>query len=291
MQRTLGIFLILIILIACNKKVIKNQPETSESNLSSSAYVIKETVNLRSNHNTNSPIIKQLNDGQPVSIIRNENGWYEINDEGHTKGWLRSDMVGPKELSRTLLATTFVDSILPAFKAEMYFDKTDLYKTIYLILPANYYESAASTENYARKIGQAYQKKVYPGDLEIRVMQPNRHDLFTQIQLKAIGDPNMPVPILKWGRLISIDQNNRKVRINVAVPAKLTNIQLLEQARSISGKYNLPYSKVEIFQAVDNTEGRTYLHNHDIKPTDSTFCRLYYLEDKDGEYYKYNFCE
>ena len=78
-MRWLSLLIILIVLFACTKKSIIKDVELSIS--ASTAYVIKETVNLRSTYNTNSQIIKKLNDGQPVSIIRNENGWYEIYDE------------------------------------------------------------------------------------------------------------------------------------------------------------------------------------------------------------------
>jgi hypothetical protein len=134
MVRLYSLLFILIVFFACTKEVIKKESEATGAESASTAYVINETVNLRSNNNTNSTIIKKLKDGQQVSIIHNLDGWYEIYDDEHNQGWLRSDMVGPKELSRTVLATTFVDSVLPGFKSKMYFDKTDLYKTIYLIL-------------------------------------------------------------------------------------------------------------------------------------------------------------
>lgn len=91
-------------------------------------------------------------------------------------------MVGPKELSRTILATTFVDSVLPGFRTKMYFDKTDLYKKIYLILPNTYYESHSKAENYARQRGKANQKNVYSGDLEIRIITKSGKELFTRLQ-------------------------------------------------------------------------------------------------------------
>jgi uncharacterized protein YgiM (DUF1202 family) len=291
MIRLINMLFVLILVFSCTNEIIKKEIETTDTESVSTAYVINETVNLRSNNNINSTIIKKLKDGQKVSILRNVKGWYEIYDDEHNKGWLRSDMVGPKELSRTKLASVFVDSILPAYNTSMYFDKTDLYKTIYLILPESYYQSVDKAEKLARKIGLAYQEKVYPGALEIRIMKKNTDDLFTRVNLKAIGNANMPVPIIDKGRLISINQKNWRVKINVAVPEDISKSDLLKQARSISSKYELPYIKVEIFQAIDNHMGRSYLKNHNEKPTDPGICKLYYLEDKEGEYYKYNHCE
>jgi hypothetical protein len=289
-MRLLCCIFLLTIFFACTKESLKRDTSLDLA-LTSQVYVIKEVVNLRGSNSTSSPIIKKLNDGQSVTIIRNINGWYEIYDDELTKGWLRSDMVGPRNLSRTLLATAFVDSILPNYKADIYFDNTDLYKTIYLILPQTYYKSVGKAETYARQIGKKYQEKVYPGSLEVRIMHKNREYLFSRLKLKAIGDANMPVPIIKKGRLLSVDQNNWQIQIYIAVPPEITNSELLEQARSISAKYDLPYSKVEIFQALDSTIGRTNLKNNNLKPENPKICKLYYLEDKDGEYYKYNHCE
>ena len=92
--------------------------------------------------------------------------------------------------------------------------------------------------------------------------------------------------ILKFSELI-IDEDVDYVTLELSG----TNSELLKQARSISSKYDLPYSKIEIFHAVDNKSGRTYLIDHTKKPSDLSICKLYYFEDKDGEYYKYNHCE
>lgn len=66
---------------------MKKKTETLKAESISTAYVIKETVNLRSN-NKNSAIIKQLINGQQISIIRNVNGWYEVYDDERNIGWL-----------------------------------------------------------------------------------------------------------------------------------------------------------------------------------------------------------
>ncbi len=291
MSRFINPLLILTILLACTTKSMKKNTEIPEAESISTAYVIKEIVNLRSDNNTNSEIIKKLMNGQQIGIIRNVNGWYEVYDDERNKGWLRSDMVGPKELSRTLLATAFVDSVLPGFKTKMYFDKTHPYKKIYLILPNNYYESQSKAENYARQIGKVYQEKVYPGELEIRIMNKSSEELFTRLQLKAMDNPTMPVPILQKGRLVSINQKNWQIKITIAVPSDIANSELLEQARDISSIYELPYNTVEIYQVIDNKPGLTYSESHTQKSADVHLCKLYYLEDKDGEYYKYNHSE
>ena len=122
-------------------------------------------------------------------------------------------------------------------------------------------------------------------------MNNSNEELFTRLQLKAIDNPTLPIPIIKKGRLVSINQKNWQVKISIAVPPDITNSELLEQARDISAIYELPYNKVEIYQVINNTLGRTYSKNHIQKPSDIRMCKLYYLEDKDGEYYIYNHCE
>ena len=79
-------------------------------------------------------------------------------------------------------------------------------------------------------------------------MNNSNEKLFTRLQLKAIDNPTLPVPIIKKGRLVSINQKNWQVKISIAVPPDITNSELLEQARDISAIYELPYNKVEIYQ-------------------------------------------
>lgn len=295
MLRIYAILPILLALFACTPEAVKKEAEPANGTAALSApvaFVHAETVNLRSDYSTNAEVIRQLKDGERVIIERNVNGWYQVQtgESGHT-GWVRSDLVGPRHLSRTKMAAAFVDSILPAFNAEMFFDKEDLYKTIYLRLDSDFYESEQKAEARARKTGRAYQEKVFPGAIEIRVLEKNTDDLFLTLNLDKIGNAGVPVPIVQTGRLVGLLEKNYQVKVFVAVPDSVSREALLETARRISATYAIPYTKAEVYLATDNTAGLRYLKNKDYKPEDSSICRLYYLEDKNGEYFKYNYCK
>jgi hypothetical protein len=91
--------------------------------------------------------------------------------------------------------------------------------------------------------------------------------------LAAAGTGAISAPFLTIGRIVSIKEKNYTLQIELAVPQKSGDQELLALARSISHGYGLPVKKVEIF--VRNEEN--------LK-----ICRLYYLEDKDGEFYQFS---
>lgn len=294
MYRSITILVLLYLLNACSPYAAREKtPEDKSSPAESvrTGYVLKENVNLRAGGNTRSEIVNTLSDGDEVRIHRNVRGWYEITADNHAHGWIRSDLIGPRSLSHTRMAAAFTDSTLPAFKSELYFDKTELYRTIYLILPENYYGSESGANAQARKIGDAYQEMVYQGDIEIRVMKPTTQELFSKIHLPAIGDAEIPVPILDHGWLVSLKTPKKyQVVLNIAVPETVRDTDLLQMARNISGIYGYPYTKAEIFMVNDNVNGLRQLHMTNQSLSDPSDCRLYYLEDKDGELYKYGYC-
>ncbi|MGD9898657.1 MAG: SH3 domain-containing protein [Calditrichaceae bacterium] len=294
MYRFITFLILLYLMIACSPQPVRKELPADDSAAAGSAktgYVLKETVNLRARGNTRSDVVNTLNDGDEVSIHRNVNGWYEISTENHIHGWIRSDLIGPRSLSHTRMAAAFTDSTLPAFNSELYFDKTELYRTIYLILPEKYYGSESSAKAQARNIGDAYQEIVYQGDIEIRVMKPDSQDLFTKVRIPAIGDAEIPVPVLDYGWLVSFKTPKKyQVVLNIAVPENIKDSELLRMARKISGIYSYPYTKAEIYIVNDNANGIRYLNNTNEKTLVPEDCRLYYLEDQDGELYKFGYC-
>jgi len=292
MSRYVQLFLFILVIYACSPKIVEKEKSERETVLTyPTAYVIKENVNVRAENNTHSNIIKKLKDGDKIYIIQNKNGWYEIRDDENNLGWLRSDLVGPRELSRTILASVFVDSLLPNFQSQMYFDNEALYKIVYLILPNSYYTSTSKAEEYATEIGKLYQKKVYPGKLELRIMTKDTDDLYARVTLSAIENPDTPVPIIEAGQLISLSESNKQVTIGVAVDDGVSNSKLLNLARKISAHYDFPYTKAEIYITLNTPEGINFLKDFSRNPMDKNICKLYYVEDKNGEYFKYNFCD
>lgn len=273
MHRIFLIFLIMA-LAGCTREAVKKEStELTAVHVSDYpvAYVIKEQVNLRSSNNIQSDIVNQMNDGDVLYIIRNKDGWYEVRTDSETNGWIRSDLAGPKELCKTCLARIFADSIMPAFNGEIFIDKNELYKIIYLTFAKEYYQSTQKAQQQARKTGQVYQQKVYPGAVEVRVLKPGTKELITKIMLPAIGIGDPRIPVLKSGILVSFREKNNELFIKVHVPAATGKTKLLNIARSISRTYEYPISKVEIY---------FYDKANPYK------CLFYYLEDKDGEYFK-----
>lgn len=293
MKRILLILGILALLFSCqsSKVVTKTGPVSSAPGAFPPLYVLKEKVNLRSKPSTNGSKIAQLQDGDALQVTENKNGWYRVRSESGTSGWLRSDLAGPRTLSKTRMAAAFADSILPAFDAKLFFDKTDLYKTIYITLPASFYQSQTKARKQAEKIGRAYQEKVYRGAVEVRLLQPESQELFTRFTLPGIGIAHVPVPFVDFGFLYRLEEKNKAVKVFVAVPQSVSNKALLKSARRISATYDYPFTKAEIYMVTRSPEGLRYLAHVDTPPKRRSVCRLYYLEDANGEDFKYNFCD
>lgn len=291
MSRNIILLVSLVLLIGCGTKAArKPTPPPVSAPVIPPVYVIREKVNIRSENNTHSEIVTTLTDGEEIVILENRDGWYLIRFEGAQTGWIRSDLVGPKTLSRTILARAFVDSTLPAFSTEVFFDTQELYKVIYMILPEPAYASKTKTAEEAKKLGRVYQDKVYPGDLEIRVLKPGpEKELFMKVYLEAVNIADVPIPVLKYGRLYALDTPQKgDVRLRILVPPSVDDSELLAMARSISAIYAYPFTKAEIYMVEDSREGLSYLENRTADTAGRNVIRLYYLEDKDGEYYQFD---
>lgn len=292
MRRLLTLFLLIFVFYSCTPSIVKkDKTDVAAHRTFPALYVIKEQVNLRDAPTTQSKKITILEDGDELRVHRNTNGWYQVVTDEGTQGWLRSDLAGPRSLSLTRMAFAFTDSVLPAFNAEMFFDKTELYKTVYLTLDPSLYISQEKTRSQAKKIGTAYQQKVYRGATEIRVMHPDSKELFLRFNLPAKGLAKIPVSVLDYGRLFSLQEKDKAVTVLVAVPDSISDKNLLKAARKISAKYDYPFNKAEIYMVSDSPAGMIYLKTFDEKPAQTNVCRLYYLEDADGEDYRFRFCD
>lgn len=292
MQRFLLVSVFFISIWACSPSGVKKETSGSSTlGIYPPLYIIKEQVNLRSEAGLTGNIITTLNDGDEIQVIENKNGWYHMNADDGKQGWLRSDLAGPRTMSRTRMASAFSDSILPAFRSKIFFDKTDLFRKVYLTLPASYYSSQKNASNQAEKIGKAYQQKVYPGAIDILVMRPESEELFFNLTLPAAGIAEVPIPILKHGILFDLKRSNSTVAIYVAVPVTVSDKVLLKTARDISAAYDYPFTKAEVYMVTNSVSGLRYLGHFDTPAEDKGVCRLYYLEDGDGEDYRFNFCD
>lgn len=293
MQRLLIVIGILALLFSCQPSAVvtKESKAPSAHGIFPPLYVVKEKVNLRSKPSASSAKVARLQDGDALTFLTNKNGWYQVRTEDGQTGWLRSDLAGPRALSKTRMAAAFADSILPAFNAKLFFDKTDLYKTVYLTLPASFYSSKNKALKQAKKIGRAYQNKVYKGAVEIRILKPESQELFTRLTLSAVGLARVPLPVLDFGFLFKLEEQNKAVKLFVAIPKTVSKKALLKSARRISATYDYPFTKAEIYMVTDSAEGMRYLAHFNKPPQQRSVCRLYYLEDANGEDFKFHFCD
>ncbi len=292
MRKTLLPILFLFTLMACTGTFRETQKRTTAPALISgySAYVVKPKINLRSRPSGRATVVAVLEDGNEVRIIKNNNGWLKVQDlDGHS-GYVRSDLIGPRNLSRARLAAAFNDSIMPRFNAELFLDKTATYKIVYLTLPEKYYTTKAKARKQAKMIGRAYQQQVYPGAVEIRILKPKSKDLFERIKLSAKGYAGNKLPVLPFGRIIKWRQKNYGIRIWVAIPANIGHKKLLKTARKISATYDLPVNKTEIYFVLDEPDVVRNVRKRETNLRRAEACILYYLEDKNGEDYHFNFC-
>ncbi len=292
-MRKIKYLALVCLLLACvPKELKKKEPSQLKDSLAAiESYVLKESVNLRAASSTESGIVCRMVDGDAIQVIDNQMGWYKVITEDGRQGWIRSNLAGPRNLSMTRMASVFVDTMLQDFNAEMYFDKKDLYKTLYLTLPEPAYKSKTEVSSLAKKIGRLYQEKVYPGKIEIRVLNPQSQELFLRLNLTAIGIANVPVPFLLTGRLLKLQEKNKTVTLVVAVSDSINNKMLLKTARNISAQYDYPFRKTDIYFVSAAQAGLSFAKDMSIEPKDKSICRLYYFEDKNGEDYYFDFCQ
>ncbi len=292
MCRLILIISTILLALSCQPSMMKKQSvPDSAMGYFPTLFVVKERVNLRTQPKIGSKKVASLEDGAALQIRDNKNGWYRVRTDDGKQGWLRSDLAAPREFSLTRMASAFNDSIMPAFGGKLFFDKNDLFKIVYLKLEPTYYISLSKAEEKAKKIAKAYQNKVYHGKLEVRVIHPQTDALFARIILPAKGISPVPLPILDYGRLFSLKENNKSVIIKVAVPDSISDSKLLKAARRISARYDYPFTRAEIYMVTDNVQGMTFLRGRAEDLADQRVCRLYYLEDADGEDYRFRFCD
>ncbi|RLD15743.1 hypothetical protein DRI50_03535 [candidate division KSB1 bacterium] len=277
MKRLLIISLFGLLLFSCVNKVTKTNapketPQKPAYSVWTTAYVLKDHVLLRKGPGKKFPTVTTLQDGDQVRIIRNKHGWYKVVTDKNKSGWIRSNFVGPRNLSRTVMAAAFNDSIMNHFDAKLYIDKNHPYQVIYLETTE---KNIGKAKKIARTIGKAYQQKVYPGKVTINLIRPHQTKYFTQVVLKPRGLAKIPVPIIEYGYLEKLIVKGKTVRLQVRVPNGLSRKALLTLARKISSAYAYPFTKSEVL----------------VRPMGaSKKCLLYFLEDKYGEDYTFGKC-
>lgn len=235
-------------------------------------------VNVREAARENAEKLTQLNDGDSVAVLANRNGWYEIRTSEKTSGWVRSDLLGPKNFSAFKRAVSFVDSLREKNGIEIFFDKKLYHKRIYIRFPAAMYQSRSQIEDGTTAILHAYQQEVYRGDVSARVLKPDSEEEFMTMDFSGEVNADPLLPVIPFGFLKQAHRRYAQgITLTYIVPDSLSDQQLLETARTLSASYPLTYKRIEI-SFITN---RTRRENN---------CRLWFVEDARGEEFKLNEC-
>ncbi len=273
-------FVAILLMAACTPRMAKKE-QPAESTVSKSsfqilttAYALQDGINVRKGPGVKFPVIAHLEDGDEVRIIGNKNGWYKVLLDKNQIGWIQSSLIGPRTLSRSRMASAFNDTVMQAFDATLYIDKNHPYRVIYLETK----EPVKKAKRLARKIGRAFQKKVYPGKLTINLIRPGQSKYFAQVVLPAIGLARVPVPLILHGYLKKLVVKGKAVKLVVIVRKPLSRKELLRMARKISAAYSYPFTKSEVVIRLARTDGA------------KSPCLLYFVEDEYGENYVFNKC-
>ena len=140
LNRTLKLLIplaLLIFLIACAAKKeldSSKDPDLVEERMPGNSYLwaFKPSTNIRESNSARSSKFAVLTDGDSIMVMSNDNGWYKVKTESGKTGWIRTDLLGPKNLSAFRYAVAFVDSLKENKDIELYFDKKLHHKRIYL---------------------------------------------------------------------------------------------------------------------------------------------------------------
>jgi len=274
-KKYLALTLIVLALSCAAKKEIVPIPETEPVMVKGTYFwAVKPEVNIRSENSTASSKMGKLNDGDSVLVIENKKGWYQIQSDEMTFGWIRSDLLGPRKVSVFAKAVSFVDSLLSSDGTELFFDKKLLHRRIYLAYPATMYTSKSNIEEKTKKLVEEYQKKVYRGDVTARVLKTGTQNEYLTMNIRGFKNPDIMLPVLPFGILTDVNiRNPENIKLTISTPDEISDKQLLTTARNIVSIYPITYSKVEIlFVSADKK------------------CRLWLFEDESGEDYKANHC-
>jgi hypothetical protein len=242
-------------------------------------WVYKPMVNMRDEASGAGTNVAQLVDGDSVMVLTNENGWYQIRTIDGKSGWVRSDLLGPKELSAFPSAVKFIEGLKEKEQIEVYFDKKLYHKRIYISYPAEQYTSRTEVEEKTKELVKQYQKDVYRGQITARVLKPGSNEEYLTLEMKGSMNADLVLPIIPFGRIEEVNRDNPSgIKLSYSTPEDISDERLISTARQISSNFPISYQRVEI----------TF---KDAPFTTKKPCRLWFMEDKNGEDYKLGQCE
>jgi len=241
-------------------------------------WAFQPAVNVREAARENAEKLTQLNDGDSVAVLSNRHGWYEISTVDRTLGWVRSDLLGPKNFSAFKRAVSFVDSLREKNRTEIFFDKKLYHKRIYIRFPAAMYQSKTRIEQETKTILNSYHQEVYRGDVSARVLNPGSEKIFMTMDTAGEVNADPLLPVIPFGLLKQAHRHYAQgITLTYSVPDTISDQQLLRTARMLSASYPLSYKRIEI----------SFIDSH-AKSEDN--CRLWFVEDARGEEFKWDKC-
>jgi hypothetical protein len=270
----------MIIGCTAKKSMEISEPDIDREALDKEAllWVFKPTVNIRDESSESGEKLAQLNDGDSVIVLTNKNGWYQIKTLDGKSGWVRSDLLGPKELSAFPSAVRFIKILKEKDQTDIYFDKKLYHKRIYISFPSDMYSSRRNIENKTRNLLKQYQQEVYSGHVTARVLKPNSDEEYLTIEVEGDVNADPLLPVVPFGRIERVDRNNpSEIKLSYSTPEDISDENLILTARKLSSVFPISYRRIEI-----TFKNAPYSMEEP--------CRLWYIEDKNGEDYKIGQC-
>jgi hypothetical protein len=240
-------------------------------------WAYKSLVNIRESNTAASKKIGQLSDGDSVLVVSNENGWYKIQTDT-LQGFIRSDLLGPKNLSTFRRAFNFANELKKDEQIDLFFDKKLHHKRIFISLPAESFTSPELIRDKVEKLLEKYQQKVYWGHVTAVIFEPGTQEEYLKIEKSGQPNAEVTLPILPFGQLLDVYNNSADdISLTILTPDSVVDQDLLHTSRSIVAIYPITYKNVELTFISRNM-------NREDK------CRLWFKEDSDGETFKFNHC-
>jgi hypothetical protein len=276
------VILSLFILYGCSTKesVVTPDSDIDKDDIYQDAllWVFKPNVNIRESASGSSKKVSSLVDGDSVLVLNNVNGWYQIKTIDGQAGWIRSDLLGPKELSAFKAAVMFIENLKEYENTELYFDKKLYHKRIYISYPQELYSSRQEIEKKTREVVKKYQKQVYRGKVTARILKPGTEEEYLTLEFKGALNADPLLPIIPFGRIEGVYRDDPSgIKLTYSVPENVSDEILISTARDIVPRFPISYQQVEI----------TF---KDTPYTEKGPCRLWYMEDKNGENYRLGKC-
>jgi hypothetical protein len=280
MKQNILVSIILALFISCaTKKAPELEPKADINRKEvitkpDYLWVFKPNINVRSDNSPSSSKLTQLSDGDSVIVLKNENGWYQIKTTSDTTGWIRTDLLGPRNLSAFSKAVTFVDSLREAEEIEIFFDKNLYHKRIYISYPPRFYTTKSAVEAKTKLITDDFQRRVYRGKVNARVLQPGNKEEYLAITVPGETNADPILPVVPYGILRKVTPKYANgISLEYETPDDISDEQILATARNLSERFPLTYPKIEI----------TFFDT-------SKNCRLWFVEDSNGENFKFDAC-